>query len=383
MAPENSANGGNRVQVLEEFQNSDHKAVRNEYYFRTPLLVNWMMPMLKDQRDEPMLCLLLNIIEVLVPGMAIVITVNLWQPPFPLLVRNIAGLCYVLTVLLGFQERFTLFLHFSAHRPIFKNENLNGIMNWIVAPFFGIPCGIYKMHHVVMHHIENNHDLDASSTERYQRDSLMDFFRYWVHFAILIWIELPVYTITTKRYSWLAKCLTGLSIWVASMLLLARCVNPLAAFWILGVPHIIAMTAMAFGNWSQHIFVDPQNYESNYGLTYNCMDCPGNQKTFNDGYHVVHHLNARLHWTEMPGYFHETVEKHRANAALTFRGIHFFDVGLLVMTGNLRKLVQKHYVHLGSKDTAPTVDAMEETLRARLRPVLVASKASKEAKKAD
>lgn len=45
---------------------------------------------------------------------------------------------------------------------------------------------------------------------------------------------------------------------------------------------------------SQHIFVDPANPRSDYRLTYNCVDCPDNSRTFNDGYHIVHHLNSQV-----------------------------------------------------------------------------------------
>merc|ERR1719235_135755 len=136
------------------------------------------------------------------------------------------------------------------------------------------------------------------------------------------------------------------------------------------------MTAMAFGNFSQHIFVDPDSPLSNYTLTYNCIDCPGNQTTFNDGYHIIHHLNGRMHWAEMPSYFHANLEKIEVQDSITFRGIHFFDVGILVMTKQLRKLVEKYSVHVGSPETAPTIEQVEERLRAWLVPVPAEARAA-------
>jgi fatty acid desaturase len=288
--------------------------------------------MLKDQRDVPMLCLMLNIVEALVPGVTLIYGLNMWQPQLPLLTRNLAGLAYVVTMVLLFQERFTLMLHFSSHRSIFHNAMLNEILVWAFAPFFGVPCGLYKIHHVIMHHIENNHELDTSSTEHYQRDSWTEFLKYWVRFTICIYAELPLYAYRTARYSWVVTMCCGLGLWASCIYLLFNYVNALATTWVFIVPHIVAMTAMAFGNWSQHIFVNPEDAQSNYGLTYNCIDTKVNQTTFNDGYHVIHHLNARLHWTEIPDYFYTTKEKHIAGGALTFRDIHFFDVGILVMT---------------------------------------------------
>uniref|UniRef100_A0A7S1LSC8 Fatty acid desaturase domain-containing protein n=1 Tax=Alexandrium catenella TaxID=2925 RepID=A0A7S1LSC8_ALECA len=374
--------GSSRVQVLSEIDNADLKAARNEYHFRTPFLVTALSPLLKDKRDEPMLCLMLNIVQVIGTGAPLVYSLNIFYPDLSLAVRNLVGLAYMLTVVLLFQERFTLMLHFSSHRVIFHNDILNGMLNWVFAPFFGVPCGVYKLHHVIMHHIENNHELDMSSTETFQRDSLIDLFKYWVHFALLIWVELPYYCFKTQRYEWAANLAIGLCLWAAPVALLARYVNFTATMWVFVVPHIFSMSVMAFGNWSQHIFVNPQKHESNYGLTYNCMDTPGNQTTFNDGYHIVHHLNARLHWSEVPDYFYQTKEKHLEGGALTFRGLHFFDVGILVFTGRLRKLAQ-HYVHLGDAKDAPTVEAVEEKLREWLKPVPPeVLKAAQEAKKA-
>jgi len=359
---------GEKAKSLDDIVNSDLTATRNEYHFRTPYLVDKLEPLLKDQRDVPMLCLMLNIVEALAVGVPLIYGLNLWQPPLPLLTRNVAGLAYVVTNVLLFQERFTLMLHFSSHRAIFHNEMLNGLLVWAFAPFFGVPCGLYKIHHVIMHHIENNHERDISSTEHYQRDSWMEFGRYWRRFAVFIYVELPLYAYRTGRYGWVAKMFSGLLIWFGGIYFLASYVSALATMWVFVVPHVVAMTAMAFGNWSQHIFVNPEDAQSNYGLTYNCIDTKVNQTTFNDGYHVIHHVNARLHWTEIPDYFYQTKEKHIAGGALTFRDIHFFDVGILVMTKQLNKLA-KHYVHLGPKESAPSLEQVEEKLRKWLVPV--------------
>merc|ERR1712222_283879 len=91
--------------------------------------------------------------------------------------------------------------------------------------------------------------------------------------------------------------------------------------------------------------------------------------TFNDGYHVIHHLHGRLHWSEIPQFFEDHKEQFLQNGAVTFRNIHFFDVGLLVMTGKLRRLVERHYVHLGSAEPAPTVDEVVRKLKTWLEPV--------------
>ena len=60
------------------------------------------------------------------------------------------------------------------------------------------------------------------------------------------------------------------------------------------------------------MFIDGANPRSAYGLAYNVVNCADNQRTFNDGYHIQHHLNSRLHWSELPGRFRETLDAHAA-----------------------------------------------------------------------
>ena len=54
----------------------------------------------------------------------------------------------------------------------------------------------------------------------------------------------------------------------------------------------------------------PGGGENGYGSTYNCLACPDNRLTYNDGYHVLHHLNSKLHWSEVPCRFIDTLEAH-------------------------------------------------------------------------
>jgi hypothetical protein len=311
---------------------------------------------------------MLNILQVMVPGVALVFAVNMREPQPPLWCRNLVGLGYMLTIVILFQERFILMLHFASHRRLFKSDLLDGLLNWVYSPFFGVPCGVYKLHHVVMHHIENNHEWDASSTERFQRDSLMDFMRYWFRFVVMIWVDLSRYCVNKRPWRQCVTLVLALLLWLSMITVLSK-VNALATMWVLVVPHFFAMSVMAFGNWSQHCFVNPQDRHSNYALAYNCIDTPVNQTTFNDGYHLVHHINARLHWSEIPEYFHKNKGKHLEGGAIVFRGLHFFDVGFLVMSKNLQKLAH-HYVHLGTRETAPTLKEVEHKLRTWLKPAV-------------
>ena len=62
------------------------------------------------------------------------------------------------------------------------------------------------------------------------------------------------------------------------------------------------------------MFVDLKAPGSAYGMTYNCIACGDNAITFNDGYHIQHHLNSRTHWSELPLRFMEGLEEHAVQA---------------------------------------------------------------------
>jgi len=121
-----------------------------------------------------------------------------------------------------------------------------------------------------------------------------------------------------------------------------------------------------FGNWSQHIFVDPDKPHCNYRLSYCAINHSDNQYTFNDGYHTVHHVNSRVHWSELPTKFLASLDDYAENDGLIFTGVGFFDVGVAVMLGKIDWLADR-YVHVGQP--ARTREQIIALLHHRLQPV--------------
>ena len=56
-------------------------------------------------------------------------------------------------------------------------------------------------------------------------------------------------------------------------------------------------------------------------MTYSCANHPDNQRSFNDGYHVQHHLNSRLHWSQLPLRFVESLPQHAAADGAPLQGL--------------------------------------------------------------
>lgn len=196
----------------------DLAAPRCEALFAPPgPLDRALRRLLEDPRDGPILHLIFNLLVVTVPSAALLFAA---RPS-----SHWLGALYLVANYVLFLQRFMLTLHFSEHRRLFKKGGLGlggrclaaasalhawllgaspsglwlrsltplrtptlscppeadcGLLNLVVpvllAPFFGVPSGMYRLHHCVMHHVENNGvGRDLSSTEPYQRDNFLHF----------------------------------------------------------------------------------------------------------------------------------------------------------------------------------------------------------------
>lgn len=86
-----------------------------------------------------------------------------------------------------------------------------------------------------------------------------------------------------------------------------------------------------------------------------------NDKVFNDGYHIVHHENGKLHWTKMADQLGDNWQDYDKAGALLFKNCDFFMIGFFVMTGNLQKIARDYYVG--------TDENIIETMKHRLKPI--------------
>merc|ERR1711924_529220 len=130
---------------------------------------------------------------------------------------------------------------------------------------------------------------------------------------------------------------------------------------------------LMLGNWSQHIFVsqavgtmDMKRSRCNYHLTYNVIDAPFNQKTFNDGYHIEHHIHSRRHWSVMPQHSVDAATEYFHEDAIVFKGLDFIMVALMVFFRRYKSLAA---AFVDIKVPKRTDAEIEDLLRSRLAPV--------------
>ncbi|MCB1474810.1 MAG: fatty acid desaturase [Rhodobiaceae bacterium] len=293
---------------------------------------------INDPRDLPFIYLCLQITFILIP-LAVVLFV-MGDPPW----WAYAGY-YVL--LFGiFLSPFILMLHNTCHRTLFKPRFrwANNYIPWVLGPFFGETPDTYYAHHIGMHHPENNLEDDLSTTMPYQRDSAGHFLLYFLRFFFGIFYELTAYVLRRRRMKLLRRMMRGeLVYWAVVIALMVF--NLQAALLVFVVPLVMTRFLMMAGNWGQHAFIDPADPGNCYLNSITCINCRYNRTSFNDGYHISHHLKPNLHWTEHPLVFERERQTYAREGALVFEGIDFFQVWAALMAKRYDWLA-RHVVHL-------------------------------------
>jgi fatty acid desaturase len=312
--------------------------------------------MIRDPRDLPFAHLQIAALITVIPSALCVFAFRQYS-----LWLGIAHLALVFGV---YFDRFILMLHNICHRPFLKTEHrsLGLIVPWILSPFLGQTPHTYYCHHITMHHVEGNLVGDLSSTMGYRRDSVVDFARYFLRFFFLIIVELPRYFYRKHHYKLVVRALGGeLAFW--ALVALSAVWNYRAALMVFVVPLVIARFLMMAGNWAQHAFVDPTDSANPYRNSITCINTRYNRRCFNDGYHIGHHLQPRLHWTEMPRNFQATLSEYAEGGAIVFSGIDYFEVWFWLMLKRLKPLARA-FVPLS--DRTRSMSEIEALLASRL-----------------
>jgi fatty acid desaturase len=332
-----------------------------------PSRVRWATKYLNDPRDAVFIdlmfqCFLFSAVGVSlfwVKDLSIWISVVYWAACFGLVL-----------------DRFTLMLHCTSHRALFKPEYavLNQIIPWVLSPFFGQTPNTYFAHHMGMHHAEENLQDDLSTTMYFRRDSFGHWLRYWARFMTVGLFDLSAYMLRRNRKRLFARILIGEGTYWGTFALLLW-LNPHATLTVFAVPLLTIRTLMMMGNWAQHAFIAQGGPDNAYTASITCINSRYNRRCFNDGYHIGHHLKARAHWTEYPVQFERELDAYVAQGAIVFENLDYFMIWLFLMTGRWKALA-KAYVPLPGapvRTEEQIVALLKERVRAFPAPEATAS----------
>jgi fatty acid desaturase len=171
-----------------------------------------------------------------------------------------------------------------------------------------------------MHHPENNLEADLSTTLPYVRDRFPHFAQYWLRFFIPGLPHLVMYLLGHRRHKLARQLVIGEGAWLLAVVLLGV-LNPVATFWTLVAPFLLLRVLMMCGNFAQHAFVDVDDPNNAFRNSTCLINTPYNHVAFNDGYHIVHHVKANLHWSEMAQWYDDNRERFAAEDAVVFDGL--------------------------------------------------------------
>lgn len=294
----------------------------------------FLLSLINDERDLVFVKLIIELTVLVIPFTIYFYSVdkiNWW-----------IGATYLALNWLLFMGRYLLMLHCTSHRRLFKTKFnwMNNIVPWALAPYFGVSPETYFTHHIGMHHPENNLKDDISSTMGYQRDSFIDFLLYFLRFFFLGVADISSYFIKKNRKKLMFRTFLGEGLWYIAMIALSF-VNFHATLIVFIIPLVFTRFMLMAGNWGQHAFVDANDPGNCYRNSITCINSMYNRRCFNDGYHIVHHINPHMHYTDMPEEFLQNRDTYAKEKAIIFEGLDFFLIWLLLMTKSYGILAKK------------------------------------------
>ncbi|MCB0770386.1 MAG: fatty acid desaturase [Flavobacteriales bacterium] len=319
---------------------------------------------LRDPRDLPFPYLTLKVALLMLP-----LAVLLYMPFVRGWLWGLIAVVYFYLNNITFKGPFGLMMHCSTHRPLYRDAYgaLNHIIPWFIAPFFGQSPETYRAHHVGMHHTENNLENDESSTMSYRRDSVRGFAHYYLRFLFTGIVTLAMYLFRRKRKRLFIGVVRGELLFILFCTAMSFVDLP-ATLVVFIIPFFIFRLVAMAGNWVQHTFVDADEPGHHFKNSITCINVPFNHRCWNDGYHISHHIDPTMHWTEHPAYFMEHIAEFAENEAVVFAGLNYMDVFVRLM-GKRYDLLARHFVDIDGRYASD--EAVIAFLKSRTSPIPV------------
>jgi hypothetical protein len=272
-------------------------------------------PYLKDPRDVVFTRLAARMFTQLLP-----LTVAMYLAPTWL--TALLGIPYVAYLFLRFGGPTVLGLHAVTHRPLFikPHDRYKAVITHVLPLFVGMPPFAYRAHHVLMHHAMENAEDDLTSTAAYQRDKLLHFAHYWLRFAVFGYWHMRSWLIRRGQAHLLWGILLGdLAVYAVALGLLW--LDPVAALFTFWIPYAMLRFFLMAGNWTEHAFVDVEAPGDRYRNSTNLLNTPYNHRSYNAGYHLLHHVLPGLHWADTVPTFDKRLPQLVERGAITFDGV--------------------------------------------------------------
>lgn len=189
--------------------------------------------------------------------------------------------------------------HNHNHLPMWKSDVLNKLTDYWITMFYGFPTCAWIPTHNMNHHVYNNRVPDDTITYRYsEKNNLVTLLTYpsisgyFQQNAIKNFFK-TLYKKDRKKFLFYASQYALIVLYVGGALLL----DWKKALLFIVLPQQVSLFSVLIFNYIQHVHADE---ESKWNHSRNFVGWGMNAFLFNNGYHTVHHMQPRLHWSETP-----------------------------------------------------------------------------------
>lgn len=208
--------------------------------------------------------------------------------------------------------------HNSVHTRVFRSKHMEHAWHHLLSLTYGHPVCTFVPGHCISHHKYTQTPKDAMRTSKlryrwnllnlllYQPTVALDVFKMDVRYSLLM-------RHCRDQYFW-----TCVQEWLFLLLTQAALIalDPKKFVMFVYLPHLWAQVAIVTMNHLQHDGCDDEINSINSAR--NFVGPVINFFTFNNGYHLVHHLKPKLHWSLLPAE-HERLVAGKAHEALNQR----------------------------------------------------------------
>jgi len=191
--------------------------------------------------------------------------------------------------------------HHHQHLFTFRNTTLNRGLEFIYALHTGVTTHLWRLHHVLGHHL-NFLDQEKDESRWMRKDgSKMGVIEYTFNVAITAYPR--GFAVGKKHpkqlrpfvvYSLITFAIVGLLVWY----------NPLQALFLFVLPMMTSLLFTAYVTYEHHSGLDTKD---EFEASYNNLNPLYNMLTGNLGYHTAHHHKQGVHWSKLPQ-LHETIK---------------------------------------------------------------------------
>ena len=268
-----------------------------------------------------------------------------------------------------FFAQTSILVHKEGHAPKGLFRGRYALLNRFFGNFLGIFYGHvpenYPMGHLRIHHKYDNSPDDLTSTVDYDRSRARSFLSYLPRF-FLFWtgISIARHHYRRGRIAEAMRALAGAVLYFSLLALVMGFDLRFGCAYLL-LPHLFSGLFLAAATYTWHAWADPRDPGNIYKNTITIVR--GQRNTYNEDFHLEHHVRPQAHWTEYPRSYHEHRREYAANRAIVFEDTHVLELFVWLLSGAYAKLADHMLDLSGDMSQADKVALLKERLQPMIR----------------